>query len=571
MSSPVILIFAYSTDESVGSSTSLIILLDTVTELIVIPAAVPEIAPRQRRLKSVRPQPLLPLGYKLAISRWRAAPLSIWYPLLSSELSSSSPDLSPSSSRPSSSSSSSGTLHSPSGPLHRRRYQLSSYSTPSPSVSFRLSRKRCNSPTSSLPAVVPAPASLSSVLADCLPPPDPLIPPVHPNLTVGERMDEHEEVIQGMNEAGNRNEVNGGVGGVTPVALACTYKDFPNCQPRNFSGTKGVIGLMRWFQKMKSVFRISNYAMGSQVKFATCTLLDGALTWWNSHVQTIGIDEAYGMSWKDLMKLMIEELSLLCPRMVPKEEDKIERIECLKLKNQNRGNQAANGEAYGRAYALGGGEANQNSNVVTGMFLLNNRYAFILFDSGTDRSFVSTTFSPLIDVVSTALDVSYAVELANGRVIVRIPYGNEILIIQGDRSDGGSNSRLNIISCTKTQSIFQEGAMSFWHRLLKTRWETSQRRSDLRMCRSMCIDYHELNKLTMKNRYPLPRIDDLFNQLQGLSVYSKINLWSGYHQLRVREEDIPKTVFRTRYGHYEFQVMPFGLTNASAVLMDLMN
>nr|GEW32524.1 retrotransposon protein, putative, Ty3-gypsy subclass [Tanacetum cinerariifolium] len=157
--------------------------------------------------------------------------------------------------------------------------------------------------------------------------------------------------------------------------------------------------------------------------------------------------------------------------------------------------------------------------------------------------------------------------------VVHIPYRDEVLIIRGDDCDGKRISRslfrrfswLPPARQVEFQIDLIPGAAPV-ARASSSPWGApilfvKKKYGSFRMC----IDYRELNKLTLKNRYPLPRIDNLFDQLQGSRVYSKIDLRSGYHQLRVHEEDIPKTAFRTCYGHYEFQVMPFGLTNAPAV------
>ncbi|GJY67245.1 putative reverse transcriptase domain-containing protein [Tanacetum coccineum] len=266
----------------------------------------------------------------------------------------------------------------------------------------------------------------------------------------GQQDDNVEANVNNGNGKGNgKRNPNVNNGGVVPVARECTYQDFASCQPLNFKGTKGVVGLARWFEKMEIVFHISNCPPRYQVKYASCTLLDGALTWWNSHKRIVGVDATYSMTWKAVMKLMIEvycprneikkietelwnltvkandvtaynqrfqELTLLCTKMVPKEEI---RNECPNLKNQNRknkiGNKNGNNEAKARAYAIGGRRANPDSNVITGTFLLNNRYASMLFDSGAVRSFVSTTFNALLDVIPSTLDTSYVVELADGR------------------------------------------------------------------------------------------------------------------------------------------------------------
>nr|GEU69770.1 putative reverse transcriptase domain-containing protein [Tanacetum cinerariifolium] len=331
--------------------------------------------------------------------------------------------------------------------------------------------------------------------------------------------------------------------------------------------------------------------------------------------------------------------------------------------------QEETGEVHGRAYAIKDAEP-KGPNVVTGTFLLNNRYAFVLSDSGSDRSFMDTRFSSMLDIDPVKIGASYEIELSDGRVVstntvlkgctlnlvnrvfeidfmpielgtfdiitsmdwlvkhdavivcgdrvVRISYGNKMLTVESDKGV----SRLKVISCIKARKYTERGCHLFLAHVTEDK-SKEKRMKDM----PVIYDFLEvfLEELT---GLPPPRqvefqidlvpgaapvahasyrlapseMKELSVQLQELlekgfirpssspwgapvlfmkkkdgsfrmcsSVYSKITLRSGYHRLRIKEEDIPMTAFRTRYGHFEFQVMPFGLTNALAVFMDLMN
>ncbi|GKD98643.1 putative reverse transcriptase domain-containing protein [Tanacetum coccineum] len=288
-----------------------------------------------------------------------------------------------------------------------------------------------------------------------------------------------------------------------PAARECTFAGFMKCNPTAFRGTKGGVELLRWFEKTKSVFRISNYAEGKKVKFVVATLQGPTLTWWNAKIATMGLETVNQMPWtkmKQVMTAEFNELALMCPRMVEPERVKVdayiwgltdnikgevtsskpanlneavrmahklmdqksqardERI--LEGKKRKQGNARAMvtaptdgklplcercfthfvvmcydqvpqvwkgwaqgkkikqeevGEVRGRAYAIKDVEP-QGPNVVTGMFLFNNRYDFVLFDLGFDRSFMDTRFSSILDIDPIKIGASYEVELADERV-----------------------------------------------------------------------------------------------------------------------------------------------------------
>ncbi|GJX09570.1 putative reverse transcriptase domain-containing protein, partial [Tanacetum coccineum] len=266
----------------------------------------------------------------------------------------------------------------------------------------------------------------------------------------------------------------------------------------------------------------------------------------------------------------------------------------------------ANNNAHGRAYLLKDKNAHQDLNVVMGTFLLNQHLARVLFDSGANKSFVSISLASMLNIPPLTLDTTYDIEMANGNLVdtntviqgctqillnqpfkidlmpiklgnfdvvigmdwlskyhariicdekvVHIPIDGETLIIRVMEKKSDEKQLEDIPIVREFPEVFPEDLpglppvfqVEFQIDLILGATPVARAPYRLAPSEIMCIDYWELNKLIIKNLYPLPRIDDLFDQLQGSSTYSKIALRSGYHQLRVRDEDIPKIAFRMR-------------------------
>ncbi|GJX73357.1 putative reverse transcriptase domain-containing protein [Tanacetum coccineum] len=258
-----------------------------------------------------------------------------------------------------------------------------------------------------------------------------------------------------------------------------------------------------------------------------------------------------------------DHVRLACPRLNRAQEPEGNRLNQVAANNRGQGRGNQGNQARGRAFMLGEEEACQDPNIVTGMDWLSNYKAEIIFH----------------------------------KKVVRIPLPDgKVVRVVGERPDKKARLLMSAKASDKKQEevvVVRDFPKVFLDDLsglppireVEFRIElipgaTPVAKSPYRLAPSEMqelsgqlkeLQDKELNKLTVKNRYPLPRIDDLFDQLQGSQFFSKIDLRSGYHQLRVHEDDIPKTAFRTRYGHFEFTVMPFGLTNAPTIFMDLMN
>ncbi|GJV47613.1 putative reverse transcriptase domain-containing protein [Tanacetum coccineum] len=330
----------------------------------------------------------------------------------------------------------------------------------------------------------------------------------------------------------------------TPIARKGNYKEFISCQPFYFNGMEGAVGLIRWFEQTESVFSRRIIRRQETFRAYAATLTENSrYTRSLPLCKKCTLHHTGPCTVKCRTCNKVGHLTRNCKNKRLATGSSLQPVPvtchaCGEKGHYNYQSSKTNNNAYGRAYLLRDKNAHQDPNVVTGTFLLNQHLAKVLFDSGADKSFISISLASKLNIPLITLDTTYYIEMANGNLV-------------------GTNTI--ILDCTLI--------------LLNQPFKI-----DLMPIKLGSFDIVIGVAPVASAPYKLApsEMQELSNQLQeladkGSSVYSKIDLGLGYHQLRVRDEDIPKTAFRTRYGHYEFQVMPFGLTNAPAMFMDLTN